>query len=155
MTFVQIVALVAACIAGFIAVWAMLMPLIAWFSGWRRLAEEFRAAPETRGRIVLGTATLRYGAHYNNIIRLDCRPSGLVLSVRGPFRLAHPPLLIPWPQIRAEEISVLWMIPATRLELGSDAHIPFTFLKREARELVTQYASPHPPGEIDPHLPGH
>lgn len=142
MTLPQIAAIVAAGLAGFVAVWAALMPLIAWFGGWRRLAQEFRAGPATRGRILLGTATMRYGTHYNNLMRLDCRQDGLVLSLRGPFRLAHPPLLIPWSQVKAEDIRVLWMIPAMRLELGSQAQIPLTFFKREARELVARYAAP-------------
>ena len=145
MTAPQIAALVAAGLAGLAAVFALLMPLVAWFSGWRRLAEDFRTDSETRGRIVLGTGTLRYGAHYNNVMCLDCRPEGLVLSVRGPFRLAHPPLLIPWSQVKAEDLSVLWTIPATRLELGSDAQIPLTIFKREARELVARYIRPAAP----------
>jgi hypothetical protein len=135
-TSLQIVALVAGSIVGFLAVWAMVLPMAAWFGGWRRLAEEFAAEPGTRGRIALGTATMRYGAHYGNVILLDGRTSGLVLSVRRVFRLGHPPLLIPWAQVVAEPTRVLWIFPATRLELGRDAQIPLTFFNREARDLV-------------------
>jgi hypothetical protein len=135
----QVAALVAGLIAACVAVWATILPFAAWFGGWRRLAEEFAAEPNTRGRILLGTATMRYGAHYGNIIRIDCRTNGLVLSVIRLFRLAHSPLLIPWSQVVAEPTKVLWIFPATRLELGRDAQIPLTFYSREARELVAQF----------------
>jgi hypothetical protein len=135
----QIVALAAGSILGFLAVWAMVLPIAAWFGGWRRLAEEFAAEPGMRGRIALGTATMRYGAHYGNVILLDGRTVGLVLSVRRVFRLAHPPLLIPWTQVVAESTRVLWIFPATRLELGRDAQIPLTFFSSEARELVAGF----------------
>jgi hypothetical protein len=84
---------------------------------------------------------MRYGGHYSNVILLDGRTAGLVLSVRRPFRLAHPPLLIPWTQVTSEWMKVLWMIPAVRLELGSDARIPLTFYNSEARELVARFTT--------------
>jgi hypothetical protein len=136
----QIFALVVGLIVAWLAVWAAILPFAAWFGGWRRLAEEFAAEPGTRGRIVLGTATMRYGAHYGGVILLDCRTVGLLLSVRRFFRLAHPPLLIPWAQVTAEPTKVLWIFPATRLELGRDAQIPLTFYNREARDLVERFA---------------
>jgi hypothetical protein len=139
-TSLQIAALVAGSIVGFLAVWAMVLPMAAWFGGWRRLAEEFAAESDTRGRIALGTATMRYGAHYSNVVLLDGRTSGLVLSVRRLFRLGHPPLLIPWAQVVAEPKKVLWIFPATRLELGRDARIPLTFFNREARDLIARFA---------------
>lgn len=147
MTPLEVVALVAGSIAALVAVGGMLLPLIAWFSGWRRLAEEFRARPDTRGGIVLGSATMRYGAHYGGVIRLDGCPTGLVLSVRAPFRLAHPPLLIPWLQVIAEPTNVLGIFPATRLELGQDARIPLTFYNNEARERVAQFITKLHPSE--------
>lgn len=141
MTAPQIVALVAGLVAAVAAVWAAVLPFAAWFGGWRRLAEEFAAEPGTRGRIVLGTATMRYGTNYGHVILLDCRTTGLVLSVHKLFRLAHPPLLIPWAQVAAESTKVLWIFPAMRLELGRDAHIPLTFYNREARDLVASFTN--------------
>jgi hypothetical protein len=135
----EVVALIAGAIAALLAVWATLLPLIAWFSGWRRLAEEFRADPKSRGRIVLASATLRYGAHYGGVILLDASSDGLVLSVRRPFRLAHPPLLIPWAQVAAEPTTVLGLFPATCLKLGGDAQIPLTLYNREARDRVAEF----------------
>jgi hypothetical protein len=137
----QIVALVAGVIVACLAVWALVVPLAAWFGGWRRLAEEFAAQPDMRGRILLGTATMRYGANYGHVIRLDCLPNGLVLSAAWLIRLAHPPLFIPWTQVAAEPIKVPWIFPAMRLELGRDAQIPLTFYNREARELVARYSN--------------
>ncbi|HTV13132.1 MAG TPA: hypothetical protein VME68_00365 [Acidobacteriaceae bacterium] len=135
----EIIAVVAGSLVAVLAVWAMLLPIVAWFSGWRLLAEQFAAAPGTRGRLVLGNAAMRYGAHYSGIILLDCLPAGLVLSVRKPFRLAHPPLLIPWSQVEAEPTKLLWILPATRLDLGRDAHVPLIFYSSEAREWVDPY----------------
>jgi hypothetical protein len=142
----QVAVLVAGLIVACVAVWATILPFAAWFGGWRRLAEEFAAEPDTRGRILLGTATMRYGAHYGNVIRLDCRTNGLVLSVTRVFCLAHPPLLIPWSQVMTESTKVLWIFPAMRLALGRDAQIPLTFYNREARDLVHRFTgSPEVP----------
>lgn len=139
MTAPQIVALIVGSIVALLAVWAMLLPIVAWFGGWRRLAEEFSAEPGTRGRIVLGSAAMRYGAHYGGVILLDCRTTGLVLSVRSLFRLAHPPLLIPWSQVEAEPTKLLWIFPAMRLNLGRDAQVPLIFYSPEARERVESF----------------
>lgn len=135
----QILAVVIGSIAGILAVWAIVLPWVAWFGGWRRLAEEFAAEPGTRGRVVLGSAAMRYGAHYTGVICLDCRTTGLVLSVRTLFRLAHPPLLIPWSQVEAEPTKLLWIFPAMRLDLGRDAQVPLIFYSPEARDLVESF----------------
>ena len=50
----EIIAFVAESLVALLAVWAMLLPIVACFSGWRRLAEQFTAQPGTRGRILLG-----------------------------------------------------------------------------------------------------
>lgn len=139
MASLEIVAVVAGALVALLAVWAMLLPIVAWFGGWRRLAEEFTAEPGTRGHILLGSAAMRYGAHYSGIILLDCRTTGLVLSTRAPFHLAHPPLLIPWSQVVAEPTKVLWVLPAMRLDLGREAQVPLTFYNTEARELVEPF----------------
>jgi hypothetical protein len=137
----QFLALLAGLVVALVAVWAAVLPFASCFGGWRRLAEEFAAKAGTSGRIVLGSAAIRYGAHYGGVIRLDCRTTGLVLSVRWLFRLAHPPLLIPWSQVAAEPTKLLWIFPAMRLELGREAQIPLTFYNREARVLVTSFTS--------------
>jgi hypothetical protein len=138
-TIQQVLALTAGFAAAFLAILAAVLPFAAWFGGWRRLAEQFAAGPGARGRILLGTATMRYATNYGHVIRLDCRTDGLVLSVVGLFRLAHPPLVIPWSQVESEQIYVLWIFAATRLSLGRDARIPFTFYNREARDLVATF----------------
>lgn len=134
------IAVIATSVTAFAAIWLAASYLIAWASGWSRLASEFRAASNTTvPRIRLGTASMRFGAHYGHIVGLDCQTSGLSLSVLPLFHFCHPPLLIPWNQIEAEEFKSFFFFTATRLTLGREAQIPFTFYNREARELVVRY----------------
>lgn len=131
---------VAASAAGFVIVWFGVAALASFIGGWDRLAEKYRAAPNTSGsRIRLGNSWLRLGTNYNSVIGLDCQTKGLSLSVLWLFRFRHPPLFVPRDQIRYSQGKSLFFFTKGRLILGGDARIPLSFYNREARELVARY----------------
>lgn len=132
--------LVIACIGGFIAIWLLACALIALIGGWTRLAEDFRSEGHAcPPRVLLGGAYMRFITHYSNVIRISGGSDGLALSVLLPFGFCHPPLLIPWDQIEAQEFKSLGIFPAMKLLLGRDAHIPLTFYSSAAREVIASH----------------
>jgi hypothetical protein len=84
--------------------------LIAQIGGWRHLAKRFPANDEPSGkRFFMQTGSVGQ-IGYGSCLTIHCSPNGLRISVLWPFRLAHPPLFIPWDVIqncRAERL--LWM----------------------------------------------
>jgi hypothetical protein len=61
------------------------------------------------------------------------------LSVFFLFRFRHPPLLIPWTEIDAEQRKAFWRFTAMTLYLGREAQVPLTFYNQKARELVASF----------------
>ncbi len=85
---------------------------VAWLLsrlGWARLAASYETdAPRTGRtfRFVSGTVGL---TSYNNALTVSIEPDGLRLAVPFLFRVGHPPLLLPWDEIRSiEPHTVLW-----------------------------------------------
>lgn len=75
--------------------------LIASIGDWRRLAKSFRARHQPDGKTFhfrsAGVGMVSYG----NILTICISTDGLYLALFFPFRLMHPPLLIPWNEITA------------------------------------------------------
>ena len=68
--------------------------------GWSRLAEEFKTDNKFDGkRVGLISATIN-SCNYKNIIVLKYNQYGIFLKTVFPFNLFHPPILIPWNEIK-------------------------------------------------------
>lgn len=91
---------------------------IAYLSGWRKLAARFRdrnLASGTKRYFVTGSVGF-FG--YGHCFTLCVSPIGLRLSATFPFLLFHPPLLIPWEELRhATKLQGVFITYAT-LEVG-------------------------------------
>ncbi len=92
-------------VAGFVL---LLFHFLAWFSGWKGLAKNFRAPS------VSPMETSWCSGHvgivsYRNILFVGHDGFGLHLSVLFLFSIGHPPLLIPWSEIHGiKQRSFLW-----------------------------------------------
>ncbi len=86
-------------LAGFAALWAGLSFYFAGASDWRLLATKFRTSDTPEGECfrnqVYGVGSIRE----RGATVLTVTPQGLHLRAALPFRLGHPPLLIPWRSI--------------------------------------------------------
>lgn len=106
----------------FAAVWAGAGFVMAAGSGWRALALHYRQRGPFGGELPgsnfrwirratrcsgevefrwLQAGRLRWGANYGRCLVVGCGPSGLRLAVLVPFRIGHPPLVIPWSDVPA------------------------------------------------------
>lgn len=99
--------------------------LIALMSGWKLLAQRFRLQGEFFGqKWSWQSAQMRYRANYNNCLNVGADQTGLFIQPMIFFRLAHPPLFVPWNEITWSTTQVLWLT-MTELRLGRTEQVPF------------------------------
>lgn len=105
-------------LVGFLLIWSGVVYLIAWSSGWRRLARHYRCAkaPEES---VFGTLWAMLGpVNHRGTLRIEPAPEGLYLSMMPFFRIGHPPLLIPWHAIKRQDKAQISLVKMVALDLG-------------------------------------
>lgn len=68
---------------------------------------------------------MRWLANYRNCLRLGANQDGLYLAVLFLFRFMHPPLFVPWSEIKITRKRGLFGEYVT-LTMGRDAGIPAT-----------------------------
>lgn len=123
----------------FLAVWALAGLIISYTGGWWALSMRFRKQSEplgetkTAGPLFYGVYT-RFWTHYSSVIRMTAATDALYLSVLLPFRIGHPPLRIPWNEIRFSRTKYFWR-PYLVLTLGLQEQIPMRIAERMARKL--------------------
>lgn len=122
--------------AALIGLWVGLFGLVAWWGGWRALAEAYPAGPPAPGaRFRLRSAQLRAGCNYNNCITFVASPAGLRLSLPFPFSVGHPPIFLPWNEIRAHR-GRSWWVPVVVLTTAREPAIPIKLQSRLAARLL-------------------
>lgn len=127
--------LVVAGIIGFILYINLLCILIAAWSGWRTLAARFRHEFDPRNQIRgWKSARMRWGCHYNNALKVGVSDEGLSLATIA-IVPQHPPLLIPWNEIRVIGRSKILWFNYVRLELGTQERIPFMIFENLFAEI--------------------
>jgi hypothetical protein len=111
---------------GFIVLWATISYLLSIIGGWAKLAEDYRSEPlMERQRWTFQSAAMRFAASYNNVLTVGVSDAGLSLSIFFLFRLGHPPLLIPWSDIR--KVGEAGKFKGQRLRIAKAPSIPLRF----------------------------
>jgi hypothetical protein len=88
-------------VVAFAAVWAAMSSLIAAVSGWRRLARAYRLTTPFNGRQWhFRSARMRWSANYSGCLTVGANARGLYLGVLFVFRTGHPPVFVPWSDVR-------------------------------------------------------
>lgn len=93
----------------FIGIWVFVCFLLAIIGGWSRLAKQYRFPSDFSGKkwhLQSGRLGL---TNYKNCLTIGANEYGLYLAVLPFFRVAHPPLLIPWGEITTIE-SQGWLL---------------------------------------------
>jgi hypothetical protein len=121
----------------FAAIWTLVSWIVSFIGGWYALSKHLRAQHDpqnptaTAGPFGYGVK-MRFRTHYGNVIRITSAPDGLYLSVLVIFRIAHPPLFIPWSDIEFTRTTFLWWRYVI-LILGRNERIPMRISERMAR----------------------
>lgn len=126
-------------ILSFVAFWCAVCFLISFITGWYALALHFRAQTEPLGETLSAgpffyTIYMRFWSHYSSVIRLTAASDALYLAVLFPFRVGHPPLRIPWDEIKLGRAQ-RFFITKVELTLGNQEKIPMRISQRMARNL--------------------
>jgi hypothetical protein len=123
-------ALILICLAPllFAAFWCGVVYLLSHLGGWAQLALKFRAHDLPNGQR-FGWQSARIGrTRYNNALTIFTSKQGLYLQPFILFRLAHPPLLIPWSEVKHPQVQRLFMRDIVLFDVGSPTvatlHVP-------------------------------
>ena len=103
---------------GFAGMWVGITFLLSRVGGWNVLAGRYLAQQPFAGELQRGCSGRLGFVNYNKCLSLGSNEQGLYLSVPRIFAFAHPPLFIPWSDIRATRDKILWA-EIVRFELGS------------------------------------
>ena len=129
----------------FLSVWFFVSYIIGWIGGWHLLAQRFRIDNEFSGTLCRWfNATMRWGVHYNGALKAGADLEALYLMPLFVFRFGHPPLSIPWNEIRLESSRWYDFYLSVTLTLGNEEHVPFRISRRTARKLRLQAGASWP-----------
>ncbi len=120
----------------FAGLWAGMLTLLARLGGWAALAEIYGATDVFEGdRWRFQTAQMRGRVNYGNVLTVGASARGLSLVPCLPFRIAHPPLFIPWTDV---SVTVRKGFLLTFWELGFRRvpGIPFRISERLGRRIA-------------------
>ena len=125
----------------FTSVWCGIVFVCAYFSGWRALAQRFRARGPFEGRV----RRFRHGAfgaiNYNGILVVGFNREGIYLAVFGPYRLFTPPLLIPWSNVKSIRKKRVFFWDKAIIRFREPAGLTLTIawkLADEARDFIPE-----------------
>src|SRR5689334_20614770 len=84
-----------------LTLWLLISATISFVGGWYSLARVYRApVPFNGAKWRMQSGQMRWLANYNNILTLGVNQEGFYLAPMFLFRFMHPPLLIPWSEVK-------------------------------------------------------
>ena len=87
----------------FIPIWITTSYLVAWRSGWKKLAEHYRATNTPSGKTFYFESCVVNKSAYKKGMTIIVSEQGLFMKVLPIFRFGHAPLFIPWANINTIE----------------------------------------------------
>jgi hypothetical protein len=119
----------------FLSLWVLVGAAISFVSGWFSLAKLYRTRVAFNGaKWGMQSGKMRWLANYNNVLTLGANPQGLYLASMFLIRFLHPPLLIPWSEIRVRRRKG-WVFETVIFTLGHELAIPLRIRANLAANL--------------------
>jgi hypothetical protein len=119
----------------FLCLWLLVGAIISFVGGWSSLAKFYRIrAPFNGAKWGMQSGRMRGLANYNNVLTIGVDQGGLYLASMFLFRFMHPPLLVPWSEIRVRR-SKGWMFEYVTLTMGHELAIPLRIREKVAAKL--------------------
>ena len=97
-------------------VW-IILAVLSVMSGWRTLAERYRAQGKPQGRRVSGSVIMNL-VSYQNFAALRIGGEGISVALTLPFKSLHPPLFIPWSEVAGCESTRILFFDTTTVSVG-------------------------------------
>ena len=80
--------------------WVLMSFLISAMGGWGTLARYYRSElPFTGKTWRMRSARMGWFTRYGGVLTVGVNPAGLYLALLPLFRVGHPPLFVPWPDV--------------------------------------------------------
>jgi hypothetical protein len=107
-----------------ISMWLLVGGIISFVSGWSSLARVYRTASSFDGaKWRMQSGRMRWLMGYNNVLTIGANQQGLYLATMFLFRFMHPPLLVPWSEIKVQK-NKGWVFEYVTFTLGRELAIP-------------------------------
>jgi hypothetical protein len=107
-----------------ISMWLLVGGIISFVSGWSSLARVYLTTSAFDGaKWRMQSGRMRWFVGYNNVLTIGASQQGLYLSVMFFFRFMHPPLLVPWSEIKVQKEKG-WVFEYVTFTLGRELAIP-------------------------------
>ena len=105
----------------FIIIWLLVGAINSYVGGWFSLARVYRTRVVFNGaKWRMQSGQMRWLANYNNMLTFGVSRQGLYLASIFLFRFMHPPLLIPWSEIKVRR-SKGWFSEYVTFTLGTNS----------------------------------
>ncbi len=119
----------------FIMLWLGMGAIISYLGGWFSLSKFYRSrVPFSGGKWGMQSGQMRWWMYYNNVLTIGVNREGLYLAAMFLFRFMHPPLLIPWSEIKARK-SKGWFFEYVTFTMGRELAIPLRIHVKVAAKL--------------------
>jgi hypothetical protein len=119
----------------FVTLWLAVGATISFVGGWFSLSKPYRArVPFNGAKWGRQSGQMRWLAKYNNVLTIGANQEGLYLASMFLFRLMHPPLLIPWGDIKVRR-SKGWFFEYVTFTMGQELAIPLRIRAKLAERL--------------------
>jgi hypothetical protein len=109
----------------FLFLWLLVGAIISYVGGWFSLSQVYRTRVPFDGAKWGGqSGRMRGGlANYNNVLTVGASQRGLYLTCMFLFRFMHPPLLVPWSEIKVRR-SNGWVFEYVTFTMGHELAVP-------------------------------
>lgn len=119
----------------FLLLWMLVGAIISFVGGWFSLSKCYRIRVPFNGAKWGGqSGRMRWLANYNNVLTMGVSQQGLYLASMFLFRFMHPPLLVPWSEIKVRR-SKGWVFEYVTFTMGHELAIPLRIREKLAAKL--------------------
>jgi hypothetical protein len=119
----------------FLCLWLLVGATISFVGGWFSLAKVYRTrVPFDGAKWGMQSGQMRWLANCNSVLTLGVSQQGLYLSSMFLFRFMHPPLLVPWSEIKVRR-NKGWFFEYVIFTLGHELAIPLRIREKLAAKL--------------------
>jgi hypothetical protein len=119
----------------FLCLWFLVASVVSFVGGWFSLSRLYRTrVPFDGTKWRMQSGRMRWLTNYNNVLTIGVNPQGLYLASVLLFRFMHPPLLIPWSEIKVRRRKG-WVFEYTIFTMGHELEIPLWIREKLAAKL--------------------
>jgi hypothetical protein len=119
----------------FLCLWLLVGTIISFVGGWFSLSRTYRTKVPFNGAKWRGqSGQMRWLTNYNRVLTLGTSQDGLYVACMFFFRFMHPPLLIPWSEIKVRRKKG-WVFEYVVFTMGHELGIPLRIREKLGAKL--------------------